>query len=336
MRWKALLCSAVTPLLLFADRYHSSFEPPNNQGNACEIFGEVVAPGYSDKDALQVLLIGSEAKILQSAPVVRGNFDFHLVPAGWYLFKVADRQGRILATQTQFLSETGGHVALLSVKRDHNVSGTVSLAALRHSVPRRAIQAFEEAAKAAAAGNIGKQIDRLNAAVKIDPDFAQAQCNLAAAYTQIGRLEEAVRHARIAFELDPGIIEAGPNLAALLVQLKHYAEAETVARSVLTNEKDAAWVRMLLAVSMIEQRRDLDQALVYLGQAVTEFPSARLFATHAFVDIGRLDLAVNQLKEVLRSQTEHACERASLSDGIAEAGEMRRQDLEAREIHSHE
>jgi tetratricopeptide (TPR) repeat protein len=201
-------------------------------------------------------------------------------------------------------------------------------------VPRRAIQAYEEAAKAATAGNIGKQIDRLSAAIKIDPDFAQAQCNLAAAYSQIGRLEEAVRHARIAFELNPGIVEAGPNLAAMLVQLKRYAEAEVVARAALNSERDAAWVRMLLAVSMIEQRQDLDQALAYLKEAVTDFPSARLFVTHAFVDIGRLDLAVNKLKEVLREQTEHSCERASLSDWIAEAEGKQGPKLETLDIHS--
>jgi len=331
MRLRATLCSVITPFLLCANDYHlpsESQELPTASG--CEIFGEVVAPGYSDQDALQVLLIGKESKLLQRTTVVRGNFDFHMAPVGWYQFRVVDRQGRILAAQSHFLNGTNGHVALLAVRREGGIAETVSLAALSHSVPRRASQAFEEAAKLAANGNIMKQIDRLNAAVAIDPDFAEAHNNLAAAYSQIGKFELAVQQARTAFELNPGIPEAGPNLAALLVHLKRYSEAETVARAALNSEQDASWVRMILAVSLIERRGSIAEALAYLAQAAAEFPSARLFVAHAFVDIGRIDLAVDQVKQVLRSQTEHPCERVALNDWIAAAEGKPRQETQSR------
>jgi tetratricopeptide (TPR) repeat protein len=336
MRLKAILCSVIIPFLLCANDDYLPSESQNPQKErGCELFGEVITSGYSDQDDLQVLLLGRDAKLLQRAAVIRGNFDFHMVLPGWYVLKVADSQGRILAAETRFLNGARGHVALLAVRRAPNVAGTVSLAALSHSVPRRARQAFEEAAKACAAGNVRKQIDRLNAAIAIDPNFAEAHVDLAGVYSQMSQPEEAVRHARIAFELNPNIPESGTNLAALLIQLKRYTEAEAVARAALLNDdQDASCARLLLALVLIEQRRSIDQALAYLEQAVTEFPSARLFAAHAFVDIGRLDLAVVQVKEVLRSQAEHQCERAALNDWIAATEGNPRQQMQSRDSHS--
>jgi tetratricopeptide (TPR) repeat protein len=289
-----------------------------DKSNSCEIWGEVAAPAYSEQDALEVLLIGKEAKPIQRSAVTRGHYDFRSVPAGSYRFDVVDRAGNVLLTQTYPLKGTGDHVALLVTGPDSS-NGTVSLSNLRRSVPRRARQALEAARKAGAAGNLKKQLELLNAAVAINPDFAEAHNVLTALYGQTGHLIESEQHARIAFALNPGIPGAGSNLALLLIHRKDYAEAEVVARQALRNQQDAQWLRIILAVSLIEQRRNIDEGLAYVRQAATEFPSARLFAAKAFGDIGRIDLALTQFKEVLRSQAEHPCENAALEKWVAAA-----------------
>jgi tetratricopeptide (TPR) repeat protein len=291
-----------------------------DKGSRCEIWGEVVAPGYSDQDALEVLLIGKEAKPIQRTTVTHGNYDFRSVPAGWYQFDVVDRAGNILAIQTQALKGTRDHVGLL-VARPGSGNGTVSLSNWRHSVPRRARQAFEAATKAGAVGNLKKQLELLNTAVAIDPDFAEAHDVLTLLYRRTGDLIESEKHARIAFDLNPGILAAGPNLAVLLIGRKDYAAAEVVARQALKSQPDAPSLGRILAMSLIEQRRNIDEGLAYVRNAATEFPSARLFAAKAFADIGRFDLAVMQVKEVLRSQAEHPCEQAALENWVAAAAQ---------------
>jgi hypothetical protein len=67
----------------------------------------------------------------------------------------------------------------------------------------------------------------------------------------------------------------------------------------------------VLAVSLIEQRKDINEALEYLKQAVTELPFVRLLAAHALAEIGRRDLAAFQVKEYLQSSA-HDCERPAL------------------------
>ena len=313
------LPAIISPLLLCAASYHSPSASVNaDLGNRCEIWGEVVAPGYSDEDALEVQLIGKEAKPIQRATVVHGNYDFHAVPAGSYHFDVVDRAGNILALQTQVLKGTGDHVALLVVGPESGTE-TVSLSNLRHSVPRRARQALESAREAGAVGNAKKQLALLNKAVAIDPDFAEAHDALTSIYSQTGNLVEAEQHARKAFALNPGMPWAASNLALLLIHRNDYAEAEVVARQALKSQPGARWLSIILAVSLIEQGRNIDEGLAYVGRAAMDFPSARLFASKAFIDIGRLDLAAMQVKEVLKSQAEHPCEKARLERWVAAA-----------------
>lgn len=317
MRRNLTICSIISPFLLCASNYHSRSESVNvDQGNRCEIWGEVIAPGYSDESTLEVQLIGKEAKPIQTATVTHGNYDFRAVPAGSYRFDVVDRAGNVLWIQTQALKGTGDHVALL-VPGPGPGTTTVSLSNLRHSVPRRARQALEAALKAGAAGNLKKQLELLNEAIAIDPDFTEAHEVLTSLYSQTGHLIESEQHARIVFDLNPTIEGAGSNLALLLIQRKAYAEAEAVARQALRNQPQSSWLRIILAVSLIEQQRNIEEGLNYARQAAAEFPSARLFTSKALVDIGRIDLAAAQVKEVLRSQAEHPCEKANLEHWVA-------------------
>jgi len=167
-----------------------------------------------------------------------------------------------------------------------------------------------------AAGDIQKAVQRLQKALLIDPDFPEAHSDLAAIYAQMGRIEEGLHHAQAAFNLNPQLPEAGRNLALLLVKLKRYPEAEIVTRRMLNGRYNLPVLHGVLAVSLIEQREDVNEALGHLQQAVGEFPFVRLMAARALGDVGRFDLAVIQAGEYLQSSANES-ERPALEAWVA-------------------
>jgi hypothetical protein len=72
----------------------------------------------------------------------------------------------------------------------------------------------------------------------------------------------------------------------------------------------------VLAISLIEQRKDISDALEHLKQAAAEFPFVRLLAMRALAEVGRRDLALIQVGAYLQSSA-HECERPTLEAWVA-------------------
>lgn len=280
----------------------------------CEIWGQVSGPSRLLQEGLGIELVGLDGAVKQRANIqTNGNFDFTPAPAGHYQFRVTDAFGKVIYQQTKWLGGEDNFVFLVvpdprmrQVARD-----TVSLSALQHKTPRRAWDAFRAAQKANASGDTELCLRHLREALVLDPDFPEAHSDLAAIYAKMGRLDEALEHAETAFKLNPQLPEAGCNFALLLVSLKRYPEAEIAARHMLAGGYYVSVLHGVLTVSLIEQRKDINEALEYLKQAVTELPFVRLLAAHALAEIGRRDLAAIQVKEYLHSSA-HDCERPAL------------------------
>ena len=249
--------------------------------------------------------------------LTNGNFDFKSVPTGDYQFRVTDLSGAALFEQVKSLRGKDDFVFLVigDPKRELDARNTVSYSSLQHKVPRRAWDAFRAAQRAHALGDAEQAIQYLQEALLIDPDFSLAHSDLAAIYAHNGRIEEAFQHAETAFRLDPQLPEAGCNFALLLLTLKRYPEAEIAARHMLGGYYVSA-MQGVLAVSLIAQRKDIDEALKHLEQAVAELPFVRLWAARSLGEIGRNDLAVIQVEDYLRLSA-HDCERTSLEAWVA-------------------
>jgi len=280
----------------------------------CEIWGQVAGSSRLLQEGLDIELAGLDGTGKQRAHVLtNGNFDFKSVPPGYYQIRVTDVSGTTVYQQAKSLGGDDNFVFLVvrDPRAEQAVRNTVSLSALQHKTPRRAWDAFRAAQKAHTAGDTEKSIQHLQEALRIDPDFAEAHSDLAATYAQMGRTDEALEQAETAFKLNPQLPEAGCNFALLLVSLKHYPEAEIAARRMLGGGYYVAVLQSVLAISLIEQRKDINEALDYLKQAVTELPFVRLLAARALAEIGRRDLAVTQVKEYLQLSA-HDCERPAL------------------------
>lgn len=280
----------------------------------CEIWGQIAGAGSQVQDGLDIELVGREKSTKQIVHAsTNGNFEFEAVPAGEYRFRVKNRSGAVILDQMQSL--TGKDDFVFLIIRDQTTAlvaqDTVSLTALQHKTPGRALDAFREAQKAGAAGDIPKAIQRLQDALVIDPEFAEAQSDLAVRYAKMGQVEEGLRHAQIAFNLNPDLPQAGCNLAMFLVSLKQYKDAEIAARRMLNGQAYLPELHGVLAISLIGQRKNLDEARDQLRQGAAAFPYLLVLAAQTFVEIGRADLAVDQVKAYLLTSA-HDCERQKL------------------------
>jgi Tfp pilus assembly protein PilF len=285
----------------------------------CEIWGQVAGSSRLLQEGLGIELVGLDGTVKQRTHILtNGNFDFTPAPAGSYQFRVTDVFGKVIYQQTKSLGGENTFVFLVvpDPKARQAATDTVSLSALQHKTPRRAWDAFRAAQKANASGNTELSLQHLHEALVLDPDFPEAHSDLAAIYAKMDRLDEALEHAETAFKLNPQLPEAGCNFALLLVTLKRYPEAEIAARHMLGAGYYVSVLHSVLAVSLIEQRKDINEALGYLTQAVTELPFVRLLAAHALAEIGRRDLAAIQVKEYLRLSA-HDCERPALEAWLA-------------------
>ena len=287
---------------------------------ACQIWGQIAGSPRILQEGLTVELADLDGKVKQKARVATdGNFDFNTtLPAGSYQFRVTTLSGERVLEQAKVIAGPNSFVFLIvrDPSKELAAANTVSLAGLQHKTPQRAWNAFHEAQKAAASGTPEVFIQHLLEAIRIDPDFAEAHSDLAAIYAQTGRIEEAIEHANIAVRLNPQLPAAGCNFALLLATLKRYEEAEAVARRMLNGTFYTSELEAVVAISMIGQKKDINEAYLHLKQAATEFPFVRLLAARVLNEIGRTDLAVIQVKHYLRTAA-HDCERASLEAWVA-------------------
>ena len=142
----------------------------------------------------------------QRARVVNGNFDFHAVPAGVYQFRVFDHSGRNAFQSMQLLTGSRDRVTIVFPSQDWSrwlPLTRISLRELGHHIPSKAQGAFHAATKAIDGGETENAIKYLERALQIDPEFSEAEVNLATQYVWVGREEEALDHFRMAFDRSP-------------------------------------------------------------------------------------------------------------------------------------
>lgn len=302
-------------LFVLSSTVHPQALPSSDRAQTtCEIWGQIAGASSQVQEGLDIEMVGREKSSKQKVQVsTSGNFEFEAVPAGEYRFRVKDRSGAVILDQTQSL--TGKNDFVFLVIRDPKIEvaahDTISFAALQHKTPSRAWGVYRQAQKAGAAGDVQKAVQLLQDALVIDPDFPEAHSDLAVRYAKMGRVEEGLQHAQIAFNLNPGLTEAGCNLAMFLVSLKQYKDAEIAARRMLNGGLYLPELHGVLAISLIGQRKNFDDALDHLRLATAPFPYLRVLAADTFVEIGRPDLAVDQVKAYLQTSA-HDCERKKL------------------------
>ena len=289
----------------------------------CQVYGRVIAPAPLLETGLKIELAGAKPIRRQVTNVVNGAFEFQAVPPGVYRFRVFDVSGKEILRGAEQLSGQGDEVIVRVPLREQepSVANMISLRQLGRKIEANALKAFRAAEKAAASGEILKSIELFQNAARLDGHFAEAEGNLAVQQMLLGHEDEALLHAQAAYDLDSEVPAVGHTLAALLIHAKQYCEAETVLRRMLKSQHAPAELTGWLAVSLIGQSR-IEEGFAYLKQAANEFPMVRLLAANTLVETGAVMLAVNQVREYMRSYASE-CERRRLErwiEGITHSG----------------
>ncbi len=119
---------------------------------------------------------------------------------------------------------------------------TVSAKRLKHRPPKAAREAYTRAARSKNAQKAAQELER---AIELDPDFAEAHCDLGVAYARLNRYPEAAAEFRRAMELAPDESLPHANLAWVLLVMGQRTEAETHVRRALQLSPNNAAARLL-------------------------------------------------------------------------------------------
>jgi tetratricopeptide (TPR) repeat protein len=291
---------------------------PENQRNRCELWGVIVSSSPLSTEGMRIELIREHDTRPQTKRVVKGGFDFPSVPPGIYHFRLIDASGKVILWKTEAMKGSENYVTIFlpySIS-EPSLENIVSKAELNHKVPRQARNAFRTALEAEEAGDLPKSIVGFEKAVAIDPRFVEAEINLALQYSRSGQLEQAIAHAQSAFDTRTGDPDAAHTLAMLLLNARQYVGMERVARFMLARQQAVPEMQGLLAVSLIGQRRNFDEAFAHLELAAENFPIARWLAANALIEAGLPKLAGIQINSYLRSSA-NECQRESLEKWVA-------------------
>jgi len=269
-------------------------------------------------EGMKIELASESAARTQTTRLVNGTFDFQLVPPGIYHVRVIDRSGQVILRRRQSVTGMGDHIVLYIpyLISEPSLAKIVSLSELNHKIARQAQNAFRAGLKAEDAGELQKSIEDFQKAVTIDPRYVQAEVNLAVQYRQGGRLEEAIAHAQRAFDISLGDPDAAHTLTMMLIGARRYAQLERVTRMMLANRQAVSEMHGLLAVSLIGQGRNFDEAFAHVGLAAENFPMVRLLIADTLVETGFPKFAAIEIKHYLQSST-NECERAQLERWVA-------------------
>jgi tetratricopeptide (TPR) repeat protein len=151
---------------------------------------------------------------------------------------------------------------------------SVSLARLRHKVPRKAVSFFLRGLKMAAAGQWQNSMNEFERAVRIDPEFSEAYGNLGTSLSATGRFEEAIGDFRRAIELDPATGAHHMNLGYALMCLGRAREAEPEARTAVALDPMNVNGQYLLGVILAGQVETRSAAVQHLLYAARDVPDA--------------------------------------------------------------
>ena len=169
---------------------------------------------------------------------------------------------RVVVRHQGVLMEPGGQLVLdLTHSAQPEVTSLVPLPALPGSAVAReaAMRWFEEGCAADLAGDRADEaLAAYRRALELDPEYADAHCNLGALHFNQGRAELARACFRRALEIDPGHPEANLNLGAMLEGEGRDAQALRHYRTALARDPDLAEAHLSLA--LLCEKRSLPSA----------------------------------------------------------------------------
>jgi tetratricopeptide (TPR) repeat protein len=287
------------------DRGHSNYTVSVN--------GEIVHEAGSVVGNLTVELFDPvrHGAIARTMVAGDGQFQFSDVPPGAYMLRVLSMTGEVINEQFTDVREGFARVQInLQEQKDNKAgSGTVSVAQLMHRVPPKALKEFEAAHKAFVKKETDKALEHLEAAVKIDPDFVEAQTDLGKLYVQKHEPEKVLSAFQHVLKVNPRCDVAYSASSLAYFWMNKYQESEAAARRSVDINGANLTSSFILGMSLAAQSKDDQEAVEYLAKSSSAYPNAHIAAAQILAREGKLDSAQTELQKYLKTgHTEHADE----------------------------
>lgn len=238
----------------------------------------------------------------EKAPVsIDGSFEMRDINEGLYELRVLNRHGEVVRSEHRFVREHEGPLAI-RMPASKSYAGTaamVSVKYLNHQVPSKARKALLQSQKSGKKGDRAAELQFLERAVEIDPDYMEAQNNLGVRYMNLGNYERALPAFTKAAELNAGDAQVLANLGLVLVALQRYAEAETASKKALLLAPEMPQAQYALGLSLAGKGGCPATAVDLLTSVGTRYPRARLAAAYQQVCRGDISGAREQLRAYL-------------------------------------
>jgi tetratricopeptide (TPR) repeat protein len=206
-----------------------------------------------------------------------GRFQVYNATPGWYSIRVLAAPGdEPMVEEYRQLGSGNGPLVLQLPARSQEKSpgGIVSLRELRHPVKKEALRCVAEAQRYTERNEIVRAFAKLEEAVRIDPEYRDAQANLGVAYARTGHVEEAMQHFRRALEIGPPDVILYSNLSWASLAQRQFSEAEEFGRKAIALDAHNAKAHLVLGSALAMQPGKEAEAMQQLQIAATEEPKA--------------------------------------------------------------
>jgi len=162
--------------------------------------------------------------------------------------------------------------------------------------------------------------DALEAAVKMDPEFAQARCALGSQYLSEGRLDDALLQLKKSLELDPQISEAQVNLAAIYERQGRTADAEALLRRAVDGNPNVAVLHLNLGLILAE-KGNFAEARTQIQKAIELDPHSTDSMTalaKIYAREGNVEQSIALFRRVLALEPENYISHLNLGIALAD------------------
>jgi len=178
-------------------------------------------------------------------------------------------------------------------------SSIVSVHQLKHSPPGKARNALNKGIKLFRKARFVEAIPWLGEAVKIDPEYTDAQNDLAAAYLKVGMPDKAIPPLLSAIKSDPHWELPYFNLVLAYIHKSEFSKAEDTARQMIGINPGSPRAGLGLGLALTLGNRFTPETQAVLTYAESVFPEATLLLGRVLAGRGEIEAARSKISTYL-------------------------------------
>ena len=298
------------------------------------IRGKVIPIGGQPLGAARVRLATSDGQEKgERLLTYEGTFSFEELSPGQYLLTLERENEATIGRPVEIKSYPASKVVFLEITLNRESAsvreivtdpsnGEIGVLKVPPSeVSRKALRAFEQAAKESANGSPEKAIVHLQRAIREQPDYFEAYNNLGVQYQKLRQWSEAIQAYRRAIELRPNSAKAHVNLAAVFLEQEQTQQALESLEAARKAEPGSALVHLLLG-QLYLGKQDYLKAQEFLETATRLSPqnSRQAFVLLIHIALRHEDTSrASQTLDVMKQYFPSDSEISKLQDAIQSA-----------------